>query len=85
MITYYAPIRFLNIFPSFEVGDPNILSDHCCIYFEFENFTESLCENIKAINAEDGNVNFEEVGSKFVWKNELKPEFKYSLSSENII
>ena len=41
---------------SFEVGDPNILSDHCCIYFEFENFTESLCENIEAINAEDGKL-----------------------------
>ena len=81
---FYAPIWVFECISSFEVRDPNILSHHCCIYFEFENFTESLCENIEARNAEDGNVNFDEVGSKFVLKNELKPEFKYSFSSEDI-
>lgn len=50
------------------MGDPNILSDHCCIYFEFENSTESLYENTEAKNAEVGFESFEEVGSKFIWK-----------------
>ena len=60
----------------FEVQDPNILSDHCCIDFsldfscDYENF-----------DVEDN----EQVKSKYVWNKDLKGEFLNRLHEPSIV
>ena len=60
----------------FEVQDPNILSDHCCIDFsldfscDYENF-----------DVEDN----EQVKSKYVWNTDLKGEFLNRLHEPSIV
>ena len=59
----------------FEVQDPNILSDHCCIGFSFDFSAEN--ENF---DVEDN----EKISSKYVWNKDLKGEFINKLQDPSI-
>lgn len=52
---------------SFEVQEPNILSDHCVVTFSFE-FGTHESENML-------NTNYSYVTGKYIWNNEAKDEF----------
>lgn len=62
---------------SFDIDDPNILSDHCCIklVFEFPVKSESLL---------DDDENFEQIKGKYVWNAESVDEYKSNLNSYTV-
>lgn len=56
-----------NFVKEFEVLEPNILSDHCCIEFSLD------CSKQLSVNSlpED----YEQINSKYVWNNEFRNDF----------
>ena len=60
---------------SFEVQEPNILSDHCLVNFSFE---------FGSVQTQETQPDeFEYISEKYKWKNELKQEYTNCLNEEN--
>ena len=66
-------------FSSFNVCDPNIISDHCVI-----NFSLCIGSEMQEVSANQ-NGSAERVNSKYVWDKTLTEEYKTRLSSHDII
>ena len=58
---------------TFEVHDPNILSDHCLITFSFSFEHDSIGE------ATQHTCNYEQAPGRFRWTNDFKTDFLNSL------
>ena len=69
----------LDVFSTFHVGDPNILTDHCMLEFSF------LCTNINGkVNTKE-KVKFEQVSKKYIWNDERAGEYFFSLDEEETV
>ena len=69
----------LDVFSTFHVGDPNILTDHCMLEFSF------LCTNINGkVNTKE-KVKIEQVSKKYFWNDERAGEYFFSLDEEETV
>ena len=67
--------EMFNFIQSFEEQEPNILSDHCIVFFSFEF---GSCQGQRSESD-----NFDRVSEKYTWKNEFKEEYVNRLSYES--
>ena len=67
--------EMFNFIKSFEVQEPNILSDHCIVIFSFEFGSRQ--------RQRSESDNFDRVSEKYTWKNELKDEYVNRLTYES--
>ncbi|KAL4240483.1 hypothetical protein ACF0H5_001275 [Mactra antiquata] len=71
-----------NLFPhveTFNINDPNILSDHCLISFAY------IFYKIEECNLQIDKNNYEFVNCKYVWDSNKKHDFIERLSSNEIV
>ncbi|MCG8034648.1 MAG: endonuclease/exonuclease/phosphatase family protein, partial [Candidatus Thiodiazotropha taylori] len=67
--------EMFNFVTSFEVQEPNILSDHCLVSFSFEFGSPEIHEDFEE--------NFEYISEKYKWNNDLKDEYINRLNLES--
>ncbi len=67
----------MQMFNIFKVEDPNVLSDHCVIYFEYE-----YTLNTNSINSTTCNEGCTTIQYKFVWNKDHEIDFLDALRSE---
>ena len=67
--------EMFNFVKSFEVQEPNILSDHCVVNFSFEFGSCMMQEN--------ESDNYDHISEKYTWKNDLKDEYVNRLNYES--
>jgi hypothetical protein len=68
--------NFMNYFKGFSVDDPNILSDHCSVYFELG------VDNLEQPEEREITSN---IKSNYVWHNDKVEKYKQALQSDGFI
>lgn len=71
--------EIMKLFKSFEIEDPNILSDHCIINFSIKTEISELND----IRPETPNENHERIEFAYKWNDDMKHAFLESLSHES--
>ena len=67
-----SPLLF-DHFSTFEVGEPNILSDHCAIQFSVRSKTHMKTRQIGDA------CSFSNINKKYIWKDENVVQYEYNL------
>ena len=70
---------FFDCFNTFSVGDPNILSDHCCVQFSLKR-----CLLDSNIAFHDDSESTHKLDFKYVWDEDKKILFQNALSQESV-
>ena len=73
-----ASQNLIEFIQSFDVHDPNILADHCCVSLVLEF---PLSDNILPDERSDS---FDNVNGKYLWNAELLNDYKNKLSSNSV-
>lgn len=77
-----APAETIQYFTKFCVDEPNILSDHCCIHFDFS--PKCRAQNTETCNISN-HENLSLLTRKMIWNCEKANDFKQMMSTDDII